>query len=1293
MLTVSAQSPGVGKHIDITFGGRGESTVVDEVTVENLSRPESETSILTLKGNDILRLSSVQDMEDAIDDVQQEVGQPIVYPSPAYGDGTLVFDAKQDGTVNVRLLTMGGLLMSSAKFQLTKGRHTVRIPAQTAGFYAISIDGAGMKESVKWMSAGSRRSFDAMALDVVESDRELPFRAKVQTRSGDTPEVVCMAYDEGDVLRFTGRSGQMRTIVMNSPSCSHDITFDFYKCEDSDGYNYTLVRAGDLLWMAEDLRPQMESDIIYVNNRASQWVKYGADDEMQFVSKGVAYYNRKGALMALPEGWSLPTSGEVDYLIKSLGNASKVGDMLKDHSYDWEKGVPAGVDSVSFGGRPNGFVNPSGEIEHNGTIGAWWLRNTKNRGEIMTFEITDLNSEVRNEVTGKKADNFGFTVRGVRHVASPYQQMMEKFSKSESLSEAKADDRPAKAPMKYVNGPLGSYFQLSSGRSSVWYNFTGMQYHSSSIEKRSGEAYKTLDEYKWEKGSAEKLPVKDVNANGANVLRKMAAQDNEKGYQNMVYVEWSRPYHLWVGDANNVVWGNGNVNIWIYGDETAGFKEKVCEDDPVCLKDSRGRNYTFTMPSVTNIAEHRHYMMSASLSEVRYDYVMRSFNVKCIQDMTGDGIDEIVMNVGETVAIFDGAKLTLIKDIKYSTNGQNFMNHCSVRIEVADVDCDGNEDLVVLVADRSSSCTLKVYSHGDLTKPLINDITVPTYGILNDVKVGSCCGMEFPEIAVLTRAMKNNKELERHAYLSMYRLTKDASGTLGYEAVMEKRAIDGFDSEGIYGSHVGNCQLTFAYLRGREYNQDLIVADGLWRADNGASAPKYLFSPLDFTKNSLESIFADCIVASDNEGNGTETLFYYRGYNFQVDNGDFAYGVQFNELSARNTSFVNNNDRALWNTHNSTFMKYSNNGDAYKKFHIDKTDKETELMYKWTYGKNLGDEICSNPTLASVRSRERARCFEFVSYEKCYSEPRIYALLAAAPYFKGYNDPGQTTWGSSNSVDNVSLTSDVFSASAILGTSLEFSIPMLGIKVGSLEFTEKLTSEAGLSSSITSSIGYGETHAATDKDRVIMQFSPYEHYTYRVVKSDNPDEEGDLLTISMPVGRIFVGITLDDYNRLIADQKGVPHLNKLFTHTPGDPFSYPNDESLFKTNIEDGRVLWARGGGGEEGCANIGTGGSTTRTMTLANAAGHSVTASFGYEVELVATMASVKGGVGAGYNHTNEFTHTVTDTHEVTATVTNLHDFNDPSKIYEWNLCWFDYEMEKQQFPVLHYVVKKKKW
>ena len=121
-------------YIDLTFAGRGESTTVESVTVTNLSRPD--VAPVTLSGTDILRLANAETITP-VERIAESIGiaQPILTPNPAMGDGTLIFDAKQEGPVRVGIYSTNGMLMESAVLDVQKGRNTARIPGQASGIY------------------------------------------------------------------------------------------------------------------------------------------------------------------------------------------------------------------------------------------------------------------------------------------------------------------------------------------------------------------------------------------------------------------------------------------------------------------------------------------------------------------------------------------------------------------------------------------------------------------------------------------------------------------------------------------------------------------------------------------------------------------------------------------------------------------------------------------------------------------------------------------------------------------------------------------------------------------------------------------------------------------------------------------------------------------------------------------------------------------------------------------------------------------------------------------------------
>ena len=99
--------------------------------------------------------------------------------------------------------------------------------------------------------------------------------------------------------------------------------------------------------------------------------------------------------------------------------------------------------------------------------------------------------------------------------------------------------------------------------------------------------------------------------------------------------------------------------------------------------------------------------------EVGCEYYARAFNLKCIQDQTGDGLDEIVMNVGNKIAIFDGATLRCIREREYADEGSD-VGTANMRFDVADVTGDGFEDIVLLLNKNVELGYLYVYSQGQI---------------------------------------------------------------------------------------------------------------------------------------------------------------------------------------------------------------------------------------------------------------------------------------------------------------------------------------------------------------------------------------------------------------------------------------------------------------------------------------------------------------------------------------------------------------------------------------------------
>ena len=1270
--------------IDLTFSGRGESANVQKVTVTNLSHPE--IAPVTLSGTDILRLADEETITP-IESVEETkvISEPILTPNPAEGDGTLIFDAKQDGPVHISVYTASGMFLEAATLNVSKGRNTARIPSQGKGIYIVNVEGQGVNSSTRWICNGSK-SFSGIALGGAQQwgetnlSKRSTFKAPAQRKAAELTDVVLMQFTPGDILRFEGTSGKMRTIMHMAPESSHDVTFDFFKCEDANGYNYPIVRIGDMLWMLEDLRPQNISGLTKVSS-ANIWKEMGDYEAAEFVVGDRAYYTTQGGRLAMPEGWEMPSLDEIYGMVKDLGNDSlKLGDFLKDRDTEWPKQLIEGPDTLHMQLTANGFVNRDGELTSDEVTGAWPTRTTISHGCPATFEISALNSRFRPLIIHDK--RCAFTVRGCRPAPSVYQEMLQQVFKTDEES----NNTRRRIPMQLVNsnGPLGSYYTYGSDRNSIFLDFSAVQFNSSINEQRSGVLYKHKYNGNWLFESKNLVPL-DVNgAYCNNHLRKVAAQGNADGYENVVYASWSRPFKQnFNGDHVN---GEGIVNLTVFGDSTKnhsilnGYATRP-------LLDADGNEYKWKMP---------YYGMGAFLAdngekqlywiEVGCEYYARAFNLKCIQDQTGDGVDEIVMNVGNKIAIFDGATLRCIREREYADEGSD-VGTANLRFDVADVNGDGFEDIVLLLNKNIELGYLYVYSQGQIDQEPVFTKTIGSSCLFCDVKVGNMSGNDLPEIAFLTRGRVSETKLQKTGYLYVSRLEYDEDMKLKEKVVLPRTSVDCFATRNEQCFRVGNMDLVFGYFRGHSYNQDLVVGDGLWRFDDELQKPTYRFQIMPNVKTT-NSVPADAIMAVQTRDDDKETLVYIWNIPIGVDRKSSSKNPYYNTLAEFQEVWLTDNGNKV-NTNNSfntDCFGWGNVGASYNNW------KSTEQSRYYT-GNDNGVEIISHPVLCKFVDRERAKHFRFISHEVTFSEPRIYAAIAAAPYYKDLDgsDNAETSWGKNSSDGTNTSRSDSWGGSIIAGYEHSYSAPFLSSMKAGVEFTAKVTASAGIATGHEETTTYGQSYSAIKDHVVVMQAMPYDTYTYEIIGSDEPDDLGAAFIVSMPRTRRFVGVKLEDYVRLTADQKGVARPQRHLTATAGVPSSYPVNYNSYPMLIDKKHpFLQGRDLNGDETLEMVGTGGTTTRSISLATSDYDSNSVEVGVETELVATIMGVKAGVGFNYNHTNESTHTIGKEFAVSGTVPGLPSLNDPKHPqFRWNLVWYYVQDGKEIYPVVNYCVR----
>ncbi len=1292
---------------DLTFVGRGETTLVEEVTVENLSTGE----IVTLNGTDILRLSS---NPSGIDEVigGSFLTEPRLTPNPADDEGRMIFDAPKSGKIQVAITTLSGQLKQQAIFDVTTGRHAVTLPAQAKGIYVVSVKGAGLDAACKWICLGTGDGMGDITLQDASGEQ-------LATRSNGKPatravDIVEMEFHKGDLLRFVGKSGNRTTIVMNAPTCSHDITFDFYTCTDATGKHYPIVRIGDILWMAEDLG-YVGSTVVPLMRNASMWEQYDASTPMAAyydfdagnATQG-AYYNLAGAKAAMPEGWGLPSAGEVDFMVNKLGGYKAASNLLKSRGDDMWPTTLTDKDSTSFNALPYGYVTPEGKF-NDYYIGVRYLtRSTKNGGFPFVFELNN-SSDMKLDLNTPIDDlSYGFKVRCCRPAPTAYDNMMKHFmTDAELVTRAGSNSEGV-----FGNGPLGNSFTMAMGKQKILTNLSSC---ITDVDWHQGTT--VYDSY------SKKTNVNNVPSYG-EYLKKAAVMNNKTGRQNMVIALWENKLLPFTkeGLGANVdnLPGLGTVSLVIIGDSTQNYA-KV---------DSIGLKTEFTMAALDEswdwlrtgktVLEHN-LGENAELYNTTYhrhtighqfrimEMYSKRFNVVCA-DFNGDGTDDIVVVVSRKVAIFDGETFAEITSREF--------NSTNVRVAVGDVDNDGAMDLTVLYGcteEGAETCQVEVYCNGDLTVRPDFYTTVPV-GAINDIKVGDVTGDGRDDIVTLTG--------ETFADAFALRVFTHDAGQTGELCTMAtingEHKFDYSTQSGLKLKNrpwISNMNITLLHKRGSMYAADIVFGSSWYRwndetkvLDDCVNAYGNV-APLPMAANDFRYVPSDCAWAANIDGNeeGKEVLVYlvtgepeYTQHPWDITNKDIMFGqTKFNmdesygfytcwydyaggggSIGLKNTDVLKQQGMRFYST-----LKADQNAAAFG----------SEKLY---YSEADAQQIAFTfPICLPVRSAEPATVLKFKSHETTMSEPRIYALMAAPPYYK-YEADGVTpyeyaydmgsAWGISTSVSNGSENSSTSTASVIAGFEQEITLPIIGTKIGEVDFTTKAEFEWTNSTSKETTVEKSNTFQSKDDDVVIMQAYFYNTYNYEVVSSGNVDAIGSTISFSTPKQPRTLMLTLGDYEMLAADDRNIPNLRQVFTHTVGEPFSYPSDKSHIKSNVRGCEVLWGAPVNGEE-FIGVGTGGNANREITLTQSTSESAGFSIGVDIELVASTAGVKVGAGYGYNNSNTTTHTEGEGHTIGGTVAGLRKIGEGGlSDFRWNVCWYTYRVGNQTFPVIYYVVKK---
>ena len=336
----------------ISFAGTGASTTVDTVKVENLTQKKS----LTMNGSDVLHLVATSTLINAISDVDNAIQ---IYPNPTNSSSTIDFGATASGKTNIEIFDFTGKRLCAKQNTLTIGTHAYQVSNLSSGIYMIRISSRAFTYTGKLVSncvPNSEVKLNYIGHSVIPGTAKMLKSVNVEK---------LMQYNDGDVLKYTGTTGNYSTIVPDVPNQSKTLTFTFIACTDFDGNNYPVGQIGTQIWMVENLKTTRYNDgtdILSITDNTT-WENLITPGYC-FYNNGVVNKNTYGALYnwyavntgkLAPKGWHVPTNDEYTTLITFLGGESVASSKLKESGTShWQSPNTEATNQSGFTALPGG---------------------------------------------------------------------------------------------------------------------------------------------------------------------------------------------------------------------------------------------------------------------------------------------------------------------------------------------------------------------------------------------------------------------------------------------------------------------------------------------------------------------------------------------------------------------------------------------------------------------------------------------------------------------------------------------------------------------------------------------------------------------------------------------------------------------------------------------------------------------------------------------------------------------------------------------------------------------------
>ncbi|MCX6225350.1 MAG: PKD domain-containing protein [Bacteroidia bacterium] len=367
----------LGQNISITFTGTGAAGQVDSVKATNLATGQ----IITLPGSATLILTP----KTGIPVFEENGAQVMIFPNPFSGRATIIAGVQEPMQVKVKVQNLVGQVIAQTEAFLQPGDHQFDLLVTAAGIYLVSLTTDRGTTGYKVICTDASGSGNRIQYLGTESNNQNNHNNQNNLNNSSQPSLkslqsmYSLGFSAGEIIHYQCTSGAYVTILADSPAASKNYEVEFSACADADGKNYSSVKIGDQVWMAENLAYLPAVSLSSAGSVAEKhYYVYGYEGSSVPDAKASASYDTYGALYnweaarwACPGGWHLPSDAEWTTLTDFLGSPAG-GKMKESGTERWSDPNTGATNESGLAARPGGFRKKSGGFSSLGDFTAYW---------------------------------------------------------------------------------------------------------------------------------------------------------------------------------------------------------------------------------------------------------------------------------------------------------------------------------------------------------------------------------------------------------------------------------------------------------------------------------------------------------------------------------------------------------------------------------------------------------------------------------------------------------------------------------------------------------------------------------------------------------------------------------------------------------------------------------------------------------------------------------------------------------------------------------------------------------